>query len=46
METITLPELPGHIVTITLEGTWLSCEVRDASDTVRYSAGWEVTRTA
>ncbi|WP_175278785.1 hypothetical protein [Prescottella equi] len=46
METITLPDLPGHTITIMLEGTWLLCEVRDGNDAVRYSAGWETTPTA
>ncbi|GEM_PF-5366807 len=46
METITLPNLPGHTITITLDGTWLSCQVRDENDAVRYSAGWEITPSA
>ncbi|UPH36624.1 hypothetical protein MWT96_20900 [Prescottella equi] len=46
METVTLPGLPGHTITLEIDGAWLSCEVRDSSGEVRYSAGWDTTPTA
>ncbi|WP_175271491.1 hypothetical protein [Prescottella equi] len=46
METATLPGLPGHTITLEVDGPWLSCEVRDSSGEVRYSAGWDTTPTA
>ncbi|MDH6283246.1 hypothetical protein [Prescottella agglutinans] len=46
MEPIFLPELPGHTITISLIGSWLSVEIRDTSDEIRYAAGWDIEPAA